>query len=445
MPALQKSYATFDCDAHVSEVPEIWDRLSRAERERVRPWYWPDGDEIVVNGQLRVPGTWAYGRAGDTDGWHADRRSVPKRTECVGPGIDKLLVRKLFSMRLSEAQCAEVNREAARDARARLRDLDAQGIDQVMVIPLHLLASFLRVEHPGAAALVARAYNDWIRDWCSAEPRRLFPAAVLPLCDPAASARELERVAALGFRVAMVRPVEIHGRYPTDPAFEPLWRAFAETGLVAGVHTLGDGATPWGAKLERIANRGQMPGPAPSRCLGFVHEAMLWVGSVLLSGLLERHPRLRMAIMESNASWLPGLLERCDALAERERSRLRARLERPPSETFFGACFISFEGDESPVYAQADYFARIAAWASDLPHIDGADAWSAIRRIRARGLSAAHEESLMGGNARRMYGIEPLVRVRAELDPPPLPVWFPRREEIEHEFAPRLRPAWQPR
>src|SRR5262249_1572011 len=161
---------------------------------------------------------------GDTDGWHADGRRVPNRTACVGPGVERPLVRKLFSMRLAEAQCDEVDRAGARDAHERLRDLDAQGIDQVMVIPLHLLASFLHVEHAGAAALVARAYNEWVRDWCAAEPRRLFPAAALPLGDPLASCRELERVARLGFRVAMLRPVEIGGRYPTDPAFEPLWR-----------------------------------------------------------------------------------------------------------------------------------------------------------------------------------------------------------------------------
>ena len=165
--------------------------------------------------------------------------------------------------------------------------------------------------------------------------------------------------------------------------------------------------------------------------MGFVHEAMLWVGSVLLSGLLERHPRLRMAVMESNASWLPGLLERCDALAERERATLRARLERLPSETFHGSCFISFEGDESPVFEQAEYFGRIAAWASDLPHIDGADAWSAIRRIRARGVPAALEESLMGGNARRMYGIEPKLFVTDEPGPIERPDWFPQGPELD--------------
>jgi predicted TIM-barrel fold metal-dependent hydrolase len=436
---LAKDYATFDCDAHVSEVPEIWDRLSRAEREQVRAAYWPDGDHLLVNGRLRLPGTWAYGKAGDTDGWHADGRRVPNRTECVGPGVDRLLVRKLFSMPLDHAQCSEVDRKGSRDPVARLGDMDAQGIDQVMVIPLHLLASFLLVEDQAAAALVARAYNEWIHQWCSADPQRLHAAAVLPLGDPAASARELERAARLGFRVAMVRPVAIRGRYPTDPAYEPLWTAFAHTGLVAGVHTLGSGDTPWGRLLERVAPPRQMPGPAPSRCLGFVHEAMLWVACALLSGLVERHRGLRMAIMESNAAWLPGLLERCDGLA-RARA-LRTPLSRLPSETFHERCFISFEGDESPVFEQHAYFARIGVWASDLPHIDGADAWSAIRHLRARGVPAATEAALMGGNARRMYAIEPVQCIAAERSGPvDHPDWFPRREELEREYAARLHP-----
>jgi predicted TIM-barrel fold metal-dependent hydrolase len=435
--ALRKGYSTFDCDAHVSEVPEIWDHLSRAERRRVAPCYRAEGDVLVINDRIRVPGTWAYGRGGDTDGWHGDGRRVPNRTACVGPGMDKALVRKLFSMQLSDAQCDEVDRLSARDPHARLREMDAQGIDQVMLIPLHLLASFLLVEDPEAAALVARAYNDWVHQWCSADRERLYAAAVLPLQDPAASARELERVARRGFRMAMVRPVEIAGRYPTDPFFDPMWRAFAETGLVAGVHTLGSGDTPWGALLERAANPAQMPGPAPSRCLGFVHEATIWVTAALLSGLLERNVGLKMAVMESNASWLPHVLERCDVLAERERVRLPVPLRARPSETFRRSSFISFEGDEDAVFEQHVWFREIAIWASDLPHIDGADAWSAIGRMRGRGVPESAQAALMGSNARRMYGIDAALVTRVQPPPPEHPDWFPSRAALEREYASR--------
>ena len=85
---------------------------------------------------------------------------------------------------------------------------------------------------------MARAYNDQIADWASADPKRLFPAGVLPLHNPLMAAEELHRVAKLGFPVGLIRPVDIQGRYPNQASITPLWRAFEETGLVCAMHGL---------------------------------------------------------------------------------------------------------------------------------------------------------------------------------------------------------------
>ena len=88
-----------------------------------------------------------------------------------------------------------------------------------------------------AAAMLARAYNDWVLDYCAADRRRLFPCAVLPLQSVEASVAELRRVAKLGFKAAAVRPCFWNGRYPTLPEFDPLWREFEELGVVLAIHT----------------------------------------------------------------------------------------------------------------------------------------------------------------------------------------------------------------
>src|SRR5205807_4324377 len=92
-----------------------------------------------------------------------------------------------------------------RDPHARLSDMDALGTDQVMLFPTWFVRLAL-VRSAEAATILARAYNDWVLDYCAADRRRLFPCAVLPLQSVEASIAELRRIAALGFKAAAVRP-----------------------------------------------------------------------------------------------------------------------------------------------------------------------------------------------------------------------------------------------
>jgi hypothetical protein len=104
---------------------------------------------------------------------------------------------------------------------------------------------------------------------------------------------------------------------------------------------------------------------------------------------------------------------------------------RLPSEAFHDQCVISFESDEDGVFQQWEDFADIGIWASDAYHHDGADVWSAIRRMDKAGVPEATQAELLGGNARRMYGIEPKVFVTDEASPIDRPDWFPQGPELE--------------
>ena len=448
MTPLTKGYPTFDCDAHITEQPAIWEYLSAKEKEFVRHWFWPQGEMVVVNGNQQTPGNWGHGRSQVRGyGFHADGRRVPSTIEIAGPGTNKKLMRKLYSMDLTDEQIDYVTQKGARDPHARLTDMDQQGIDQVMVVPLMMFSAFLFVENYEAAALMARAYNDWVADWCSAAPDRLFPAAVIPVHNPFLAAEELRRLANLGFKIAMVRPVDVQGRYPNQDSFAPMWKAFEETGLVVGIHSLVTGSavlnktghnwTP-GLFIDKAVNPKQMA--AASQTMSFAHEAQTWLTNVLLSGFLERYPGIaRMAIMESNASWLPWLLEQCDKAVDLYRNQRSVQVNRRPSEIFMERCFIAFEGDEKPVYRQNSLYEDIGIWSSDVYHHDGADAWVAMREMKALGVPKSVEAKLMGGNARRMYGIEPPTRwINQEPDSYPRPDWYPKVEDVEREYAPRM-------
>ena len=168
-----------------------------------------------------------------------------------GPGVNKRVKRRLMRTRLNHEQVSYLDHRGAYDPHARVRDLDLMGIDQVLVIPTMLINNFYFVENPQGAAAFARAYNSWVHDWCKAQPQRLFPAAIFALQNVRSAVEEIYRVAKLGFRVVLLRPIDAAGLYPNrlEPGperssshgkFGPnytdaLFRAIEETGMVLGI------------------------------------------------------------------------------------------------------------------------------------------------------------------------------------------------------------------
>ena len=118
--------------------------------------------------------------------------------------------------------------------------------------------------------------------------------------------------------------------------FDEVFRAFEETGMILGMHTFPAPGRSHPLGPDYLTSPGELFTRAgtDSQTFSFIHEMQVWVAQVLLSGFLDRYPRLRMAVFESNAEWLPYTLETCDRLWKlyaRERGYAGDRL---PSEAF---------------------------------------------------------------------------------------------------------------
>src|SRR5258706_12337448 len=263
-----------------------------------------------------------------------------------------------------------------RDPQARLQDMDALGTDQVMLFPTWFVRLAL-VRSAEAATVLAQAYNNWVLDYCAADKRRLFPCAVLPLQSGEASIAELRGVATLAFKAAAGRPCCWNGRYPTLAEFAPLWREFEATGTVLAMHTFPsrEALTPeWGERMAQarghsgqgllftdesvVYSPGQFvsnitaamdPTIDASETLGFLLEAMTWVTVVVQTGWLEKFPKLKAAVLESNASWLPIVLAPCSNFSNLFAFHPPNRTTRDPADVFNQGCFITFEPEQSPV------------------------------------------------------------------------------------------------
>src|SRR5438105_9787109 len=316
-----KSFPVFDCDSHIVEPPAIWDEYVPAA---VRAWvksqfhFHTDTDTLLINGRA-VPASRERANAAEV-GWPRwNKKDVGRLT----PGTEE------WKARFGRLK-------GSRDPRARLSDMDALGTDQVMLFPTWFVRLAL-VRDAEAARVLATAYNDWVDDYGAADRRRLFLCAVLPIQSVEHSIAELRRVAKKGFRAAAVRPCFWNGRYPTLPESAPLWREFEELGVVLAMHTFPsrEALTPeWGQRIAQTRGAGtgllvtddavvyspgqfvsnivfaMEPTIDASEALGFIMEAMTWLTTVLMTGWLEKFPRLKCTVLESNATWLPLVLGR---------------------------------------------------------------------------------------------------------------------------------------
>ena len=121
-------------------------------------------------------------------------------------------------------------------------------------------------------------------------------------------------------------------------------------------------------------------------------------------------------MLESNASWLPLILSRSSNFSNLFAFQRDNRLIRDPVETFHRCCFIGFESDETMVYRLWDTFQDVAIWSSDYPHHDAEDAWEALDHMAKLDVPSDARRKLMGDNARRLYGIEPLLTIEERVE-----------------------------
>lgn len=414
-----KTFPVFDCDSHIYEPPEVWDKfIPENQREFAKTHFYRDADRLISikNSKIsfRNPDKWKY--PGET--WH--------------PGLNKKIIGSVQPGTKEWDETIGRNR-SARDPLVRLKDMDAAGIDQVMIFPSTFVYLPL-VENAAAASICARAYNDWVYEYCSADPKRLYPAAILPVQNLDYAIEELRRVAKLGFKAGLVRPIFSGTKYPTLPEFDPLWKEFENLGIVLGMHTFpsrGEAMSPeldqrMGADRKRlfgdeevlvyspgqfVANIMQLMGSrqAGDAAFGFIAEAMTWTAVVLMTGWLEKFPKLKVAILESNSSWLPLVLEKAETYLDLYK-HLGEKIG-DPHEVFYKNCFIAFESDEEMTFRLWDLFENIGLWSSDMPHLDASDVWEAIDHMNKWNVPQAVREKMLGGNARRLYGIEPQLAV----------------------------------
>ena len=226
---------------------------------------------------------------------------------------------------------------SARDPHARLKDMDASGIDQVMIFPstfvylplvenaeaaLYLRAGIqrlgLRLLQRRQEAPVSRrgaAYPE--RRFCH---RRVAPGrqARLQIGVSPADHRPGQVSDFSGIRSALARVRGArHGAGHAYLSHRAARRCRRNSTSAWAPTASGYFPTKKSWFIRRGSSsptscRSWAPNRPATRPIGFMAEAMTWTGVVLMTGWLEKFPRLKVAILESNSSWLPLVLEKAE-------------------------------------------------------------------------------------------------------------------------------------
>lgn len=383
-------------DDHVIEPPDLWQRwLPSKFRERgprvVRDHYsieWVQGNQVARRG----------GDGPATDFWIYEDLVWTHQMLNACAGYDE-------SQWWMGPIAFDQMRPGCFDPKARLADMDAGHIEASVCFPTFpRFCGQLFAERKDKELALAgvRAYNDWmVEEWSGAAPKRLLPLCLVPLWDPRLAAEEVRRNARRGVRAVAFSELPGKLGLPTihDPGrhWEPFFAACAETGTAIFMH-IGSGSL-------FLTSSPDAP-PAVTATLDFVTTTMA-LSDWLFSGVLARHPSLRVCFAEGQIGWIPYVLDRADALWQKKIwAKGGDRLPEPPS-AYMKQIFACFYDDPAGLAARDRIGVSQIAFETDYPHQDST--WPDTRAFVARfadQLDDGELHQILRGNAAKLLGLE---------------------------------------
>jgi predicted TIM-barrel fold metal-dependent hydrolase len=295
----------------------------------------------------------------------------------------------------------------ADDPAGRLADLDVEGIACAVLYPTYGLMVQGVTEREPARAL-CRAVNDWLATYCAHDPQRLLGAGTLPMAHPEDALAEARRcVEELGFRAVWRRPERFPGIPAVhDPGHEVLWSYLEEVDVPLGIHPGLNGVVPY----EYFGDRFDADFTA-MHAAHFPVEQMMNLTSLVAFGILDRHPRLRVALLEAGAVWALSYLHRLDEHLD-VFGFPKAELTMRPSEYFRRQCFVSVEGPEPGLDVMLAAYPGSVVFASDYPHADGTFPGAPNALLETPALDDAGRRAVLRDNACRLYALDPALVAR---------------------------------
>ena len=377
-------------DSHVNEPPAAWQRVQK---------HYGDRAPRVVKDPPGVPkGIWLI-----IDGIPPIGLSHYSKGQIAGKekGISEVEQEKHFQTIRFNEQFRYEDYPGGWEPAARIKDQDTDGVEAEILFSSAVRQLYSIVDEPFQRA-VFHSYNDWLHEFCSHEPARLIGLATLSILDIEHTVADILEYAKLGFRGVQI-PTRIKDSGYYESRYEPMWSALEETAMVVNVHT---SATQGVARTHYEGPREVEP---RKQSLGFANKqapAQQFLGNLILSGVFDRHPNLKVVCAEFDVGWVANLVQQVDYWfgrastfdAERNINKLR------PSEYFKRNVFFTFQDDRAGVLTTPVYGADNFLWASDFPH--GVTTWPYSKETVDRnceGIDPVIKKKISRENTARLY------------------------------------------
>ncbi len=292
---------------------------------------------------------------------------------------------------------------AVTDPEARLVVMDEEGWDAAVLYPTAALAWIPDGPYHQAVNI---ALDNWLHDYCQADPRRLYGAVnICAIHDVDAACEEVRRCRdRMGFRAVFLRTTLAHSedRWYEDQ-YDKFWATCQELDMAVAFHPFP------GDSMYGSARFFDLIGPSPIKTMmrtpfNVMVDSMNAVMGMIIGGALERFPGLRFAILESSGGWLVPFLERLDYRFETLGHTL-PHLKMKPSDYFRRQGWISFDPEEAALPLTAQWLgAERIIWGTDFPHPDAFYPGFVKMLNESIGtLSPADQERVRGLNAIDFY------------------------------------------
>ena len=284
------------------------------------------------------------------------------------------------------------------DPAARLREQDRDGVAAEILYSTGGIYLFA-VKDRELVMACARAFNDWAADYTSHAPKRLLGVGIVILDDVETAIREVERFAKKGLRGVMIPTTPLESQPYSLPEYDPFWAAVQDHGMVISMHAAASRA---GAILSQKTE-------AIRRYLGIANAIQNSLADVIIGGVFDRFPKLRIVSVEHDIAWFPHFIHRLDHGYERFRSLQGISLKKKPSDYLrenVGATFQWEEGEGSIEFVRRSLGADAMLWSSDYPHNDSTwpNSKGVIAKLEAQ-LAPADLRKVLNQNVARLYGL----------------------------------------
>ena len=298
----------------------------------------------------------------------------------------------------------QYRREGGWEPAPRLKDMAADGVVADVLYPTRAKSMFRLDYEPEISEATARVYNDWLIEFCSEAPDRLWGQAMIPLWNVENAIEEMDRCKQAGLVGVTVWMIPPDGLSFASDHYERFWAAAADLEMPISMHiNNGYGAYAEAADDTRTRSTARNSIDALSfTASGHKKITMDTLTDIICSGALERHPRLKVVVAEVEVGWIPFWLEELD-----KRTRRKDALPMLPSEYFYRQVYATFTEDPVGGHLLSRWGADNFMWSNDYPHPGVGDVWLFSGALIARDLGHLSSETrakVLRENVAKLYG-----------------------------------------